>query len=59
MKSITPAELRTALLDDATQHFDERVPPNLVTLPIRELVIYLMARFACEAMLKYVFEEDK
>jgi hypothetical protein len=53
---MTPPELKAMLMAEATAHFDERVPSaDLVGGPLqRELVIYLMAGFACAALIKYV-----
>jgi len=55
---MTPAELKTFIVDAATQHFDERVPAGLIGPLTRDLIIYLMAGFACSTVLKYLPGED-
>jgi len=51
---MTPTELKASLLADATKHFDERVPEKLTEADTRELVIYLMAGFACVSLIKHL-----
>jgi hypothetical protein len=51
---MTPAELKASLIADATAHFSERVPEAFTEPDTRELVIYLMAGFACATLIKHL-----